>query len=108
MQSLGGLFGNGTEETLEEEQSTRNRILLRLMEDAHLVENRDSGVRAMIDAMRPLNLEPPRFQDRRTSFLVTFRNHTLMGPEAIAWLNRLADIRLQVGVQHDRQPGEIR
>lgn len=91
VQSPGGLFGNVTEETLEEEQSTRNRVLMRLMEDAHLVENRGSGIRAMIDAMRRLNLEPPRFQDRRTSFLVTFRNHTLMGPEAIAWLNRFAD-----------------
>ena len=91
IQSPGGLYGNVTEETLEEEQSTRNRVLMRLMEDAHLVENRGSGIRAMIDAMRRLNLEPPRFQDRHASFLVTFRNHTLMGPEAIAWLNRFAD-----------------
>jgi ATP-dependent DNA helicase RecG len=91
VQSPGGLYGNVTEETLEEEQSTRNRVLMRLMEDAHLVENRGSGIRAMIDAMRRLNLEPPRFQDRRASFLVTFRNHTLMGPDAIAWLNRFAD-----------------
>ena len=90
VQSPGGLYGNVTEETLEEEQSTRNRVLMRLMEDAHLVENRGSGIRAMIDAMRRLNLEPPRFQDRRASFLVTFRSHTLMGPEAIAWLNRFA------------------
>jgi len=91
VQSPGGLYGNVTEETLEEEQSTRNRVLMRLMEDAHLVENRGSGIRAMIDAMRRLNLEPPRFQDRHASFLVTFRSHTLMGPEAIAWLNRFAD-----------------
>jgi ATP-dependent DNA helicase RecG len=91
VQSPGGLYGNVTEETLEEEQSTRNRVLMRLMEDAHLVENRGSGIRAMLDAMRRLNLQPPRFQDRRSSFLVTFRNHTLMGPEAIAWLNRFAD-----------------
>lgn len=90
-QSPGGLYGTVTEETLEEEQSTRNRVLMRLMEDAHLVENRGSGIRAMIDAMRRLNLEPPRFQDRRASFLVTFRSHTLMGPEGIAWLNRFAD-----------------
>ena len=91
VQSPGGLYGSVTEETLEEEQSTRNRILMRLMEDAHLVENRGSGIRAMIDAMRRLNLEPPRFQDRHTAFLVTFRNHTLMGPDAIAWLNRFAN-----------------
>jgi ATP-dependent DNA helicase RecG len=91
VQSPGGLYGSVTEETLEEEQSTRNRVLMRLMEDAHLVENRGSGIRAMVDAMHRLNLEPPRFQDRRSSFLVTFRNHTLMGPEAIIWLNRFTD-----------------
>ena len=28
---------------------------------------------------------------RRTSFWVTFRNHTLMSPKAIAWLNQFAD-----------------
>ncbi len=88
VQSPGGLYGPVTEETIDEEQSTRNRVLMRLMEDAHLVENRGSGIRAMIDAMRRLNLEPPHFQDRRSSFLVTLRSHTLMGPEAIAWLNR--------------------
>lgn len=42
-------------------------------------------------AMRSANLEPPRFQDRRSSFLVTMRNLTLMNAEAIAWLNRFAD-----------------
>lgn len=41
--------------------------------------------------MRSANLEPPRFQDRRSSFLVTMRNLTLMNAEAIAWLNRFAD-----------------
>jgi ATP-dependent DNA helicase RecG len=91
IQSPGGLYGNVTAETLEQEQSTRNRVLMRLMEDLHLVENRGSGIRAMLAAMRNANLEPPRFQDRRSSFLVTFRNHTLMNPEAIAWLNQLAD-----------------
>jgi len=44
----------------------------------------------MLDAMRRLNLEPPRFQDKRASFWVTFRNHTLLGPETIAWLNHFA------------------
>jgi ATP-dependent DNA helicase RecG len=48
--------------------------------------------------MRHANLEPPRFDDRRTSFWVTFRNHTLMNPEAIAWLNQFAQIPL-----NDRQ-----
>ena len=94
IQSPGGLYGGVTEETLEQEQSTRNRTLIRLMEDLHLVENRGSGIETMIAAMRRANLEPPRFQDRRTSFWVTFRNHTLMGPEAVTWLNQFADRQL--------------
>ena len=90
VQTPGGLYGGVTEDNLEDEQSTRNRVLMRLLEDLHLVENRGSGIRAMIEAMRAANLEPPRFQDRRTSFWLTFRNHTLLNPEAIAWLNQFA------------------
>jgi ATP-dependent DNA helicase RecG len=80
------LFGNVTVENLEEEHSTRNARLMRMMEDLHIVENRGSGIKTMLQAMRAANLEPPRFNDRRSSFLVTFRNHTLMNPEAITWL----------------------
>lgn len=90
VQSPGGLYGGVTEDNLEDEQSTRNRVLMRLLEDLYLVENRGSGIRTMIEAMRAANLEPPRFQDRRTSFWLTFRNHTLMNPDAIAWLNQFA------------------
>lgn len=53
----------------------RNARLMRMMEDMHVVENRGSGIRAMLHALREANLEPPRFDDRR---LVTFRNHTLI------------------------------
>src|SRR5437660_11422575 len=69
-----------------------------MMEDAHLVENGGSGIKTMLEAMRRANLEPPRFDDKRSSFWVTFRNHTLMGPEAIAWLNQFASLTL-----NDRQ-----
>jgi ATP-dependent DNA helicase recG-like protein len=86
------LFGNVTIENLEEEPSTRNTRLMRRMEDWHIVENRGSGIKAIWQAMRTANLEPPRFNDRRTSFWVTFRNHTLMSPEAIAWLNQFANL----------------
>jgi ATP-dependent DNA helicase RecG len=78
IQSPGGLFGNVTVENLEEEHSTRNTRLMRMMEDLHIVENCGSGIKAMLQAMRTANLEPPRFNDRRTSFWVTFRNHTLI------------------------------
>jgi ATP-dependent DNA helicase RecG len=98
IQSPGGLFGNVTVENLEEEHSTRNARFMRMMEDMHVVENRGSGIRAMLQATREANLEPPRFNDRRTSFLVTFRNHTLMNPQAIAWLNQFAHVQL-----NDRQ-----
>ena len=98
IQSPGGLFGNVTEDTIEEEQSTRNRVLMRLMEDLHLVENRGSGIRTMIDAMRKANLEPPKLKDKRTSFWVTFRSHTLMSPESISWLNQFASLPI-----NDRQ-----
>ena len=94
IQSPGGLFGNVTIENLEEEQSTRNARLMRMMEDMHVVENRGSGIKAMLHALRDANLEPPRFDDRRSSFLVTFRNHTLLSPEAIAWLNQFAGVPL--------------
>lgn len=90
IQSPGGLYGNVSEETLEEEQSTRNRVLVRMLEDGRLVENRGTGIRAMIGAMRRASLEPPRFVDKRSSFWVTFLNHTLMNAEAIAWLNQFA------------------
>src|SRR5260370_15872199 len=93
IQSPGGLFGKVTVENLEEEHSTRNARSMRMMEDVHVVENRGSGIPAMLEAMRQANLEPPRFEDKRSSFWVTFRNHTLMNPQAIAWLNQFADRR---------------
>jgi ATP-dependent DNA helicase RecG len=84
--------GNVTIDNLEDEDSTRNARLMRMMEDMHVVENRGSGIRAMLHAMREANLEPPRFDDRRTSFTITLHNQTLMTPEAIQWLNRFAQL----------------
>jgi ATP-dependent DNA helicase RecG len=98
IQSPGGLFGNVTEENIEEEHSTRNARLMRMMEDMHIVENRGSGIKAMLQAMREANLEPPRFDDRRASFRVIFHNHTLMNSESIQWLNQFSRIIL-----NDRQ-----
>lgn len=96
--SPGGLFGNVTIDNLDEEHSTRNSRLMRMMEDMHIVENRGSGIRAMLQTMREANLEPPRFHDKRSSFKVTFLNHTLMNPESISWLNQFSDMPL-----NDRQ-----
>jgi ATP-dependent DNA helicase RecG len=94
IQSPGGLFGNVTVENIEEEHSTRNARLMRMMEDMHLVENRGSGIKAMLHAMRHANMEPPRFDDRRSSFKVVFMNHTLMNPEAVSWLNQFRGVHL--------------
>lgn len=94
VQSPGGLFGNVTVDNLEDEHSTRNARLMRMMEDMQVVENRGSGISAMLHAMREANLEPPRFDDRRASFKVTFHNHTLMTPEAISWLNQFSHLPL--------------
>jgi ATP-dependent DNA helicase RecG len=71
---------------------------MRMLEDLRPVENRGSGIKAMVRSLREANLEPPRFDDRRASFLVVFRNHTLMNPEAIRWLNQFAALPL-----NDRQ-----
>ena len=110
IQSPGGLYGNVTIDNLDVEQSTRNRTLMRILEDLHLSENRGSGVPAMIAALRAAHLEPPGFDDRRTSFWVTFRNHTLLDPRAISWLNQFGGYHLNDNqrlamvfvLQHDR------
>jgi ATP-dependent DNA helicase RecG len=94
VRSPGGLFGNVTVDNLEDEHSTRNARLMRMMEDMQVVENRGSGISAMLHTMREANLEPPRFDDRRASFKVTFHNHTLMTPEAISWLNQFSHLPL--------------
>lgn len=111
VQSPGGLHGNVTVENIEIEHSTRNACLMRMMEDMHIVENRGSGISAMLGAMREANLEPPRFNDRRASFLVTFLNHTLMSPEAIAWLNQFAryplEDRQRIALVYLRNHGQI-
>lgn len=111
VQSPGGLFGNVTVENLEEEHSTRNARLMRMMEDMHIVENRGTGIKAMLKATREANLEPPGFSDRRSSFQVTLRNHTLMNPESIAWLNQFSgfplDDRQRLALIYLRQHGQM-
>jgi ATP-dependent DNA helicase RecG len=40
------------------------------------------------------NVDPPAVTDKRSSFWVTFRNHSLMSPETILWLNQFAALTL--------------
>jgi ATP-dependent DNA helicase RecG len=76
VENPGGLYGRVTIDKLHEGQSTRNRLLMHLMEDVHLVENRGSGIDAMLDAMQKRGLPAPVFEDRRTAFLVKFYQRT--------------------------------
>jgi ATP-dependent DNA helicase RecG len=86
----GGLYGPVTVERLGEAglQATRNSVLARMMEDLGPMENRGTGIRTMLDAMRQANLEPPRFDDDRTMFRVMFLNRELLTEEALDWLRR--------------------
>jgi len=86
----GGLHGPVNEENLEDEVATRNQLLMRLLEETGLVENRGSGIPMMIASMREAHLEPPLFRDTRSSFRVIFKNHTLLDPETVTWLNQFA------------------
>lgn len=76
VQNPGGLYGGVTVKELKEGQSTRNLLLVQLMEDMHLVENRGSGIDAMLEAMKGMNLPTPVFEDKRTAFLVRFYQRT--------------------------------
>lgn len=90
--SPGGLFGPVSLSNLETSQASRNQLLIRLLSEVGLVENRGSGIRAMIAAMREAHLEPPKFEDHRHSFKVIFSNQTLLDQESMQWLNQYANI----------------
>lgn len=94
----GGLFGAIDLEHLGEEgrSSARNASLLRILEDVVIpgdertvCENRGSGIRAMLAALREVGMSPPVFLDRTTSFEVTFPNHALLDDGALEWLQEL-------------------
>lgn len=96
----GGLFGPVTEEMLGEEgvSSARNATLLKLLEDVPLpeatrtvCENRGSGIRTMMRALRAASLSPPRFVDKIAFFRVTFPNHALIGDEVVTWIRGLGE-----------------
>jgi len=92
----GGLFGPVTIDRLGEDgvSAARNATLVRILEDAPgpggapICENRGSGVGAMIQSLRRAGLEPPRFDDRIATFVVTFPNASLLDAETVRWLSR--------------------
>jgi len=96
----GGLFGPVTIDNLGEEgiSSARNATLIKLLEDVPLpgetrtvCENRGSGIRSMLDALRTAGMSPPQFEDRISSFTVTFPNHTLLSEETVRWITGLGE-----------------
>ncbi len=58
-------------------------------EDRTVCENRGSGIRAMLSALRHAGMSPPRFKDSTTAFEVLLPNHTLLDDETVAWLQLL-------------------
>ncbi|WP_214109284.1 ATP-binding protein [Acrocarpospora catenulata] len=96
----GGLFGPVTIDSLGQEgiSSARNATLIKLLEDVPLpgetrtvCENRGSGIRAMLNALLTAGMNPPRFDDKISSFTVTFPNHTLLSEETITWIHSLGE-----------------
>jgi ATP-dependent DNA helicase RecG len=96
----GGLFGPVTVDSLGEEgiSSARNATLIKLLEDVPLpgetrtvCENRGSGIRSMLDALLTAGMSPPQFEDRISSFVVMFPNHTLLSEEILRWITGLGE-----------------
>jgi ATP-dependent DNA helicase RecG len=96
----GGLFGPVTIDNLGEEgiSSARNATLIKLLEDVPLpgetrtvCENRGSGIRSMLDSLLRAGMSPPQFQDRISSFIVTFPNHTLLSEDTVRWIASLGE-----------------
>lgn len=100
----GGLFGPVTIQDLGSESptsSSRNATLLSILEDVTVpgdekavVENRGSGIREMREALRRAGMMLPEFQDKISSFSVTFPNHALLGDDVIAWISTLGETDL--------------
>jgi ATP-dependent DNA helicase RecG len=96
----GGLFGPVTIDSLGEEgiSSARNASLIKLLEDVPLpgetrtvCENRGSGIRSMLDSLLTAGMSRPRFEDRISSFIVTFPNHTLLSEDTVRWIATLGE-----------------
>jgi ATP-dependent DNA helicase RecG len=98
IENAGGLFGAVTVERLGEPGllATRNAHLMRLLEDLpdedgrSVCENRGTGIAAMLEALRAAGMEPPKFDDRRTTFRLAFSNASLLDDPTLAWLSGFA------------------
>lgn len=76
IRSPGGLHGGARITELASSQSTRNPLLMRLLLDMGLVENRGSGIKEMITLCEAAGLPEPTFRTTGTTFTVIFwRRH---------------------------------
>ncbi len=93
--SPGGLYGNVALEDIVNGESTRNRFLMHFLEDLNVVENRGSGIDAILDATRSANLVPPKFEDNISSFKITLYNAQLQSDEEkiLAYVHEHGSIR---------------
>ncbi|MEW6047074.1 MAG: ATP-binding protein [Bacillota bacterium] len=91
----GGLFGPVTVDDLGKPgvQASRNLFLMNILEDLPagangeaLCEHRGSGIAAMVALLRRLGMQPPTFEDRVTTFAVTFSNASLLDGDTLRWL----------------------
>jgi len=75
--------------------SSRNRVLLKILEDTalgdgHMVcENRGTGIARMRAALTEAGMEPPTFIDDIGIFQAEFPNHALLDQDALDWLSTL-------------------
>lgn len=76
--------------------STRNRALLKIMEDTSLdssdrmvCENRGTGIARMRRVLSEVGMESPTFRDDISTFEVEFPNHTLLDQAALDWIHGL-------------------
>lgn len=116
----GGLFGPVTEERLGIHglQAARNSFLMKLLEDAPvpgegrpLCENRGTGIPSMIYELRKAGMELPEFQDSRSFFKVSCRDHSLFDEETLQWLSQLKGFELndhqRYALAHMRNKGRV-
>lgn len=94
----GGLYGPVRIEELGESgiSSSRNSTLLNILQDVPtgpegrtICENRGSGIRVMVAALRDAYMGVPQFRDRISSFEVTFPKHSLFSEDTVAWIKAL-------------------
>lgn len=97
VRSPGGLFGPVDIERLGEigVSSARNALLLKLLEDVParsggtVVENRGSGIPAMVRAFREAGMSRPEFRDEIAFFEAVFPNTALLDDVTTTWLTEL-------------------